>query len=215
MIFFGVPLGANRPAHNEKRSRGNPVSSTDGISGAIANRFLAVTTKALMLPARTCDGDVLCCCLRSADRRYTAGHDDIDFRTQEIANQRGYRFDVIAIVAKLVGNVAPFDITEVAHPAHEFLAVWIVVRGSRSDVSDARGLTRLLRTRRERPCDCRAAKCGQQFPPSDDDCHTPLPCEVRKAKNTTPRACCPTSAAPSADSRRARSTATPPRRRAA
>src|SRR5262249_32780890 len=25
----------------------------------------------------------------------------------------------------------------------------------------------------------RAAECGQQFPPSDGDCHTPLPCEVR------------------------------------
>src|SRR5215467_11820249 len=37
------------------------------------------------------------------------------------------------------------------------------------------------------------AECGgQQLPPSDGDCHTPLPCEVRKAKNTTPRACCPT-----------------------
>src|SRR5262249_21106431 len=38
---------------------------------------------------------------------------------------------------------------------------------------------RLLRTRRERPRGRRAAECGQQFPPSDGDCHTPLPCEVR------------------------------------
>jgi len=38
------------------------------------------------------------------------------------------------------------------HPAHEFFAVWIVVRGSSSDVSDARGLVGLLRPRRERPC---------------------------------------------------------------
>src|SRR5262250_1414576 len=30
----------------------------------------------------------------------------------------------------------------------------------------------------------------QQFPPSDADCHTPLPCEVRRGKDTTPRACC-------------------------
>src|SRR5262249_10839430 len=37
----------------------------------------------------------------------------------------------------------------------------------------------------------RAAECGQQFPPSDGDCHTPLPCEVRKGNDTTPRACCP------------------------
>src|SRR5262249_46253961 len=99
------------------------------------------------------------------DRRYTAGHDDIDFRAQEIANQRGYRFDVIAIVAKLVGNVAPFDITEVAHPAHEFLAEWIVVRGSRSDVSDARGLARLLRGRCERTTDRRAAEQCDEIAP--------------------------------------------------
>src|SRR5262249_480942 len=46
----------------------------------------------------------------------------------------------------------------------------------------------LLRARCERPRR-RAAKCGQQFPPSDGDCHTPLPCEVRKGKDTTSRAC--------------------------
>src|SRR5262249_30836509 len=36
-------------------------------------------------------------------------------------------------------------------------------------------------SRRERPRG-RAADCGQQFPPSDGDCHTPLPCEVRKGR---------------------------------
>src|SRR6516225_4194238 len=35
-------------------------------------------------------------------------------------------------------------------------------------------------------------------PPSHGDCHTPLPCEVRKWNDTTPRACCPNSAAPGA-----------------
>src|SRR6516225_4410272 len=44
----------------------------------------------------------------------------------------------------------------------------------------------LLRPRCERPRCCRAAECGQQFPPSDGDCHTPLPCEVRKGNDTTP-----------------------------
>jgi hypothetical protein len=33
------------------------------------------------------------------------------------------------------------------------------------------------------------AERDQQLPPSDGDCHTPLPCEVRNKKNTTPRAC--------------------------
>src|SRR5262249_44225089 len=42
--------------------------------------------------------------------------------------------------------------------------------------------------RRERPRR-RPAECSQQFPPSDGDCHTPLPCEVRKRKDTTSRAC--------------------------
>src|SRR5262245_27815059 len=62
-------------------------------------------------------------------------------------------------------------------------------------------LTGLLCARRERPSGHRAAECSQQFPPSDGDCHTPLPCEVRKGKDTTPRACCPNSAAPGAAKR--------------
>src|SRR5215831_18863863 len=104
------------------------------------------------------DRDALRCALRGADRSGTANYDDIDLRPQQIADQRGYRFDIITIMAKLVGDVAPFDITEVAHPAREFLAEWIVVRGSRPDVPDTRRLARLLRARRERPSRCRAAE---------------------------------------------------------
>jgi hypothetical protein len=44
--------------------------------------------------------------------------------------------------------------------AHEYLAIWIVIRGSGSDVSDARGLVGLLRAPRERPHGCRAAERG-------------------------------------------------------
>src|SRR5215471_2654968 len=91
-----------------------------------------------------------------------------------MVDQRRYRFDIIAIVAKLVGNISPFDITEVAHPAHEFLANLIVVRGSRSDVSDARGLGWLLRARRERPRRCRAAKRGHELSSLDVACHVTL-----------------------------------------
>ena len=43
---------------------------------------------------------------------------------------------------------------------------------------------RLLRACCTRPGD-RIAECDQQFPPSDGDCQTPLPCEVRKG--TIPR----------------------------
>src|SRR5262245_5397855 len=49
----------------------------------------------------------------------------------------------------------------------------------------------LLRARRERPRGCRAAERDQQPPPSDGDCHTPLPREVRRWNDTTPRACRP------------------------
>src|SRR5262249_52845281 len=48
---------------------------------------------------------------------------------------------------------------------------------------------RLLRACRKRPCSRCSAECSQQFSPSNGDCHTPLPREVRKWKDTTPRAC--------------------------
>src|SRR5215472_16137664 len=41
----------------------------------------------------------------------------------------------------------------------------------------------------QHPSRRRPAECSQQLPPSDGDCHTPLPCEVRKGKDTTPRWC--------------------------
>jgi len=49
-------------------------------------------------------------------------------------------------------------------------------------------LSALLCARGERPRR-RAAERDQQFPPSEGDCHTPLPCEVRKGNDITPRAC--------------------------
>src|SRR5262249_37189916 len=56
---------------------------------------------------------------------------------------------------------------------------------SKSEITYLSRLQRLLRARRERPRGRRAAECDQQLPPSDGDCHTPLPCEVRKS--TVPR----------------------------
>jgi hypothetical protein len=47
----------------------------------------------------------------------------------------------------------------------------------------------LLRACCERPRNRRTAESGYQFPPSDGDCHTPLPCEVRKGNDTTSREC--------------------------
>src|SRR5262249_19168313 len=97
------------------------------------------------------DRDALRCTLRGADRSGAANYDDINLRPQQVADQRGYRVDIVPVMAKLVGDVAPFDITKVAHPAHEFLAEWIVAGGSRPDVPDTRRLPRLLRACRERP----------------------------------------------------------------
>src|SRR5215472_292766 len=108
------------------------------------------------------NGDALCCGLRSADRNGTAGNDDVDIRPQQLADERGYGFDIIAVMAKLIGDVAPFDVTEVVHPADEFLAEWIVVRGSRPDEPDTRRLARLLRARRQRPR-CRAAEQSEEL----------------------------------------------------
>ena len=60
----------------------------------------------------------------------------------------------------------------------------IALRGANQSADQS--LPSLLPARRERTR-CRAAQRGQQFPPSDDDCHTPLPCEVRMRKGTIPR----------------------------
>src|SRR5215467_4940133 len=68
------------------------------------------------------------------------------------------------------------------------LCVPVALRHSNQQ-ADPLDLLRLLRPRRERPRCCRAAECSQEFPPSDGDCHTPLPREVRKGNNTTPLAC--------------------------
>jgi ParB-like chromosome segregation protein Spo0J len=62
--------------------------------------------------------------------------------------------------------------------------------GVKVEISHNRHCRPLLRARHERPRCCCAAECGQQFPPSDGDCHTPLPCEVRKGNGTTLRVCC-------------------------
>src|SRR6516225_6799885 len=53
---------------------------------------------------------------------------------------------------------------------------------------DASHALSLLRMRPPRPRDRRSAERDQQFPPSDGDCHTPLPREVRRRNDTTPRA---------------------------
>jgi hypothetical protein len=50
-----------------------------------------------------------------------------------------------------------------------------IVLGQGRQHGDPANSVGLLRARRERPRCCHAAECGQQFPPSDGDCHTPPP----------------------------------------
>src|SRR5262249_11650606 len=56
-----------------------------------------------------------------------------------------------------------------------------IVRTGAHEHANASHRLALLRARRERPLR-RAAKCSKKFPPSDGDCHTPLPCEVRRER---------------------------------
>src|SRR5262249_38793778 len=63
------------------------------------------------------------------------------------------------------------DVSEVAHPAHECLAEWIVVRSSGPEVSDARGLVALLCART--PHLDREQQAG-----TTDQCNELTPCHV-------------------------------------
>src|SRR5262249_44251442 len=117
-------------------------------------------------------------------------HDDIRLE----ANQLGCQI-CEAIVVPLRPSILDGDVlalnmaefTELLTECVEDLALqgWCGV----AEVTDPRSHSRLLRTRRERPHYSRTAECSQQFPPSDGDCDTPLPYEVRKGNDTTPRAC--------------------------
>src|SRR5262249_9175220 len=79
-------------------------------------------------------------------------------------------------------NIADFRET----PPNGLQAVGSTFKRSWGKESDHRH-RRLLRLRPERPRRRSAAECGQHFPPSDGDCHTPLPCEVRKGNETISR----------------------------
>src|SRR6516165_5557482 len=84
-------------------------------------------------------------------------------------------------------KVAAFLIAEFGHPL-EKIGIERGLSGLNANKADTQHLGLLLCARRERPSRYRAAECGQQLPPSDGDCHTPLPCEVRKENDTTSRA---------------------------
>src|SRR5262249_48037767 len=89
--------------------------------------------------------------------------------------------------ASFDADVAAMSPTELCQSLQESRVAGLtfrIVRGRGVQHTDPPRRARLLRARRRRPRS-RAAECSQQLPPSDDDCHTPLPCEVRKG--TIPR----------------------------
>src|SRR5262249_25468798 len=89
---------------------------------------------------------------------------------------------LIVSPAKVDGNVLALDESGLLQPLSK-RGDKLRRAGSRcaAEKADYRH-RRLLRARRERPRDRRAAECDQHFPPSDGDCHTPLPCEVRRER---------------------------------
>ena len=102
-----------------------------------------------------------------------------------------------AIVEPDIATLGP---SQLLKPAPEFshtrLRDWIAFGISHQYTDPAHPLA-LLRARRERPRG-RTAECSQQFPPSDGDCHTPLPCEVRKGTIARRESAVPNRAAPGA-----------------
>src|SRR6516164_1435395 len=130
--------------------------------------------------------------------------DDRHLPTHEIAREHREPVVVTLSGAVLDRDVAALDETGLIQTlADDRDERGVGRRRTDAEQADYRGAL-LLRARRERPCGRRAAECSQQFPPSDGDCHTPLPREVRKGNDTTPRACCPNSAAPGAGGAHAR-----------
>src|SRR5215469_16341143 len=87
--------------------------------------------------------------------------------------------------AKVDLDVAAIDPAQFLQALYQLpdqgLPFWLALR-EHTQKSDARHRAGLPPSRRERPRGCRAAECSQQFPPSDGDCHTPLPCEVRRKR---------------------------------
>src|SRR5262249_47594967 len=88
--------------------------------------------------------------------------------------------------SKLKSNVLPLHIPQIVQPLPKHPPKLLRIDIANDECANGRHL-RLLRPHRERPRDRRAAECSQQFPPSHGDCHTPLPCEVRKWNDSTPR----------------------------
>src|SRR6516225_6445942 len=124
--------------------------------------------------------------------RLIAGENSIRPHPHEFGSEASQALVIPAWPALLDVDIATFDPPEIlqarAERRHAELAFGVLLRQPRNQHADAVHLLALLGARRQRPRR-RTAECSQQLPPSDGDCHTPLPCEVRRGDDSTPRAC--------------------------
>src|SRR5262245_57807304 len=126
--------------------------------------------------------------------RIAQGSDSCNATADEVTHERRQAIVLAAEPMVLNDSVLAFNVAGFTEAFRERCRMASgAIERSTTDKADHRQLLRLLRARRERPPSNRAAERGQQFPPSDGDFHTPLPCEVRKGKNTTTRHAVPNS----------------------
>src|SRR6516164_3195849 len=102
----------------------------------------------------------------------------IHIQANQFGGKRVKSFELAFSPSGLNSEVTAFHVTKFPQPRADRVDEWLRWRAGLKQAQTPE-LTCLLRARRERPRR-RAAECGQQFPPSDGDCHTPLPREVRK-----------------------------------
>src|SRR5262249_42089705 len=111
-------------------------------------------------------------------RRGACRDDDIDPALNKFGRERGITVIPPFRPAIFDCDVAAIDPTELAQALQKSPDEWTPDRRrGRTQESNRGRLTRLLRAHGERPRDRPAAECDQQVPPSNGDCHTPLPCE--------------------------------------
>src|SRR5215472_10953176 len=112
-----------------------------------------------------------------------------EFHRRSVENlRRRWRFVFQSPAAKRFGAITARS-SAGRRGAEEVAALQSQIQALQIELDNPSHALALLRARREQPRGRRAAECSQQFPPSDGDCHTPLPCEARRGKDTTPRAC--------------------------
>src|SRR5262249_46209363 len=128
------------------------------------------------------DGNRRCCRLGGKHRGRGERGDDGNAAANQLGRQA--RQSIVIILRRAVFDryILALDIASVLEALTESAqTIHARVEHIGVEKSDYRHC-RLLPGCRERPREGRAAECSQQFPPSDGDCHTPLPCEVRKTQ---------------------------------